>query len=154
MKLRVERKWKKDTYTIGILYVDGVRFCETLEDRDRGLKQTDGLQSIIARKVYGETAIPSGIYTIYMNVISPKYAAVTWYKNLCGGKMPRLSGVPGFDGVLIHPGNSALDTLGCILVGKNKVVGGLTQSKDTFKALYNKMASAHKRGESITIEIV
>jgi hypothetical protein len=153
MKLRVERKWKKDTYTIGILYVDGVRFCETLEDRDRGLKQTDGLQSIITRKVYGETAIPSGIYTIYMNVVSPKYAAVTWYKNLCGGKMPRLSGVPGFDGVLIHPGNSALDTLGCILVGKNKVVGGLTQSKDTFKALYNKMASAHKRGESITIEI-
>ena len=41
MKLKVDRRWKKDTYTIGVLYVDGVRFCETLEDRDRGLKQGD-----------------------------------------------------------------------------------------------------------------
>jgi len=153
MKLRVERRWKKSTYTIGILYINGQRFCETLEDKDRGLKQTDGLAAINALKVYGETAIPAGTYTVIMNVTSPKYAAVTWYNNLCGGKMPRLSGVPGFDGVLIHPGNSALDTLGCLLVGKNKVVGGLIQSKDTFKSLYKKMSEAYKKGEQITIEI-
>ena len=128
MKLELERKWPKATYTIGRLYVDGVLFCNTLEDRDRGLKQSDNLDYIKTRKVYGETAIPKGTYTVSMNVTSPKYAAVTWYHQLCLGKMPRLRDVPGFDGILIHPGNTALDTLGCILVGKNTKVGQLTES--------------------------
>lgn len=154
MKLRVERKWKKDTYTIGILYVDGVRFCETLEDKDRNLSQTDGINYILHTKVYGETAIPRGEYTVLMDVVSPKYAASSWYKKLCGGKVPRLQGVPGFEGILIHTGNTALDTNGCILVGRNKVTGGLTQSQSTMSVLYNKMSAAHKRGERITIEIV
>ena len=151
MKLEVVRKWKKDTYTIGALYVNGIRFCETCEDKDRGLKQTDSLATIKARKVYGETAIPTGTYKVLMDVVSPKYSGVAFYKNLCGGKMPRLQNVPGFDGILIHPGSNALDTYGCLLVGKNSVKGGLTQSRDTFKALYAKMLAAHKAGEEITI---
>jgi hypothetical protein len=153
MKLTVDRRWKKATYTIGILYVDGVRFSETLEDRDRGLKQTDSYSSIRSRKVYGETAIPTGTYEIRMDVVSPKYGAVTWYKNLCGGKMPRLTGVPGFEGILIHPGNTALDSYGCLLVGRNTKVGQVTSSKDTFAALYKKMKAVVDRGEKITIEI-
>ena len=151
MKLEVVRKWKRDTYTIGALYVNGVRFCDTLEDKDRGLKQTDSLATIKSRKVYGETAIPLGTYKVLMDVVSPKYSLVAFYKNLCGGKMPRLQNVPGFDGILIHPGSSALDTYGCLLVGKNSVKGRLTQSRDTFKALYAKMLAAHKAGEGITI---
>ena len=153
MRLTVDRRWKKATYTIGILYVDGVRFCETLEDKDRGLKQTDSYSSIRSRKVYGETAIPAGTYGIRMDIVSPKYGAVSWYQNLCGGKMPRLTGVPCFEGILIHPGNTALDSYGCILVGRNTKVGQVTSSKDTFAALYKKMKAAADRGESITIEI-
>lgn len=155
MKIELERRWKKATYTIGRLYVDGVYFCNTLEDRDRGLKQTDPIATIKSRKVYGETAIPSGTYGVAMNVTSPKYAAVSWYWQLCQGKMPRLLSVPGFEGILIHPGgsNGPLDTLGCILVGRNTKVGKLTESKATFQKLYKEMAKAVKDGEEITIEI-
>ena len=156
MKLRLERRWPKATYTIGRLYVDGVYFCNTLEDKDRGLKQTDQKYLIESRKVYGETAIPKGEYSVVLNVLSPKYAGVSWYKQKTGGYMPRLLSVPGFDGILIHPGgsNGPLDTMGCILVGKNTQVGRLTQSKDTFAALYKKMKAAWDKGEGISIEIV
>ena len=155
MKLEIDRRWKKETYTIGRLYVDGELFCNTLEDRDRGLKKTDTLLSIKTRKVYGETAIPTGIYGVAMNVTSPKFAAVAWYWQLCQGKMPRLLSVPGFDGILIHPGgsNGPLDTMGCILVGRNTKVGKLTESKATFKALYERMKKAYDKGEEITIDI-
>lgn len=153
MKLELERRWKKATYTIGRLYVDGQFFCNTLEDRDRGLKQSDPETYIKARKVYGETAIPTGTYGVSMNTTSPKYAAVSWYWKLCQGKMPRLLAVPGFDGILIHPGNDALDTLGCILVGRNTKVGKLTDSKATFQKLYKEMAKAVRRGEEISIVI-
>lgn len=153
MKIKVERKWKKATYTIGRLYVDGLYYFETLEDRDRGLRQTDPLSYIKTRKVAGETAIPSGIYRITMNVTSPKYAGVSWYWSLCRGMMPRLLDVPGFEGILIHPGNDALDTRGCILVGKNTKVGKLTDSKACFKHLYGLMKDAADKGEAITIEI-
>lgn len=154
MVLQLIRKWKRDTYTIGKLIVDGVPFCETCEDKDRGLKIADGLQEIKKRKVYGETAIPWGTYVVRMDVVSPKYAARDWYaKNCNGGRMPRIMDVPGWEGVLIHPGNSALDSLGCVLVGRNKVKGGLTQSKETFRALYGKMRKAYERGERITLEI-
>ena len=154
MKLLVDRAWKKETYTVSRLFVDGVRFCEVIEDKDRGLKQSQPISNIIARKVWGETAIPSGTYTVRMDVVSPKYKAVKWYDDLCGGKMPRLEGVPGFDGILIHPGNTALDSWGCLLPGKNTKVGQVTASRETFKVLYGKMKDAHDRGEQITIEIL
>ena len=153
MKIEVERRWKKETYTIGRLYVDGVYFCNTLEDKSRGLKQTDSLFFIKQRKVYGETAIPTGTYTVAMNVTSPKYSASAWYWQLCKGKVPRLMNVPGWEGVLIHTGNNALQTYGCILVGKNTKVGQLTESKATFKALYKEMKKAYDEGEEITITI-
>ena len=154
MNLKLDRRWKKSTYSVGILYVDGVRFCETLEDRDRGLFQGDTLAQIKSLKVYGETAIPIGKYTVAMDVLSPKYSAVKWYSDLCGGKMPRLLDVPGFEGILIHPGNTALDSYGCILVGRNTKVGQVTESKATFKKLYKKMKTAHDKGEKITLTIV
>ena len=155
MKLLVDRAWKKPTYTISRLFVDGERFYEVLEDVDRGLKQTDSIGYILSKKIFSETAIPSGTYIVRMDVVSPKYAAVKWYRDLCGGRMPRLEKVPGFDGILIHPGggNGPLDTSGCLLVGRNTIVGKLTKSRDTFKALYEKMLAAHNKGETITIEI-
>lgn len=154
MRLTLDRKWKKTTYTVGILYVDGVRFCETIEDRDRGLKQSDALDWIRAKKVAGETAIPTGTYRVRLDIVSPKYAGVKWYKDFCGGRMPRLMDVPGFDGILIHPGNTALDSWGCILPGRNTAVGKVTSSRDTFADLYKKMKATAGRGEEITITIV
>jgi len=154
MKIRVERRWPKDTYTIGKLYVDNILLCNTLEDKDRRLTKDDPLSKIRQVKVPGETAIPKGTYTVRMDIVSPKYAAVTWFKKLCGGKMPRLEGVPGFEGILIHTGNTALDSSGCLLVGKNTKVGQLTASRETFSVLYGKMKAAVDRGEEITIEIV
>lgn len=153
MRLRIDRRWRMDTYTIGILYVDGVRFCETLEDRDRGLTKMDSIEQIRSLKAYGETAVPIGTYRISMSVLSPKFSSVAWYKRLTGGKMPRLLDVPGFEGVLIHPGNTALDTHGCILVGRNTKAGQLTESHATFEILYKRMKAAADKGENITIEI-
>ena len=154
MKLRLERRWPKATYTIGVLFIDGIRYCETLEDHDRGLKQSDPLLYIQKRKIAGETAIPKGTYEVSMNVTSPKYAGVAWYYNFCRGKMPRLKDVPGFDGILIHPGTTALDTKGCILVGKNTKKGKLTDSRACFMEIYKLMKEDADNGEKITIEIV
>ena len=153
MKLTLTRNWRKATYTIGRLYVDGVYFANTLEDTDRGLDNRMTDAQIRRKKVYGETAIPTGTYLVDMGTVSPKYKAVAWFDKLCGGRMPRLKGVPGFDGILIHPGNTALDTKGCILVGRNSKVGQLTESRDTFQWLYVKMSAAVKKGETIVIEI-
>ena len=154
MKIRVERKWPKPTYTIGRFYIDGIFYCNTLEDADRGLKQTDHPDYIRARKVANETAIPKGTYGVAMNITSPKYSASSWYWSLCQGKVPRLLNVPGFEGILIHTGNNPLQTSGCLLVGKNTKVGQLTESKETFKKIYKLMKAAYDRGEEITIEIV
>ena len=153
MKLLVDRAWRKPTYTISRLFVDGKRFYEIIEDKDRGLKKSDTISYIMSKKVHSETAIPSGEYKVRMDVVSPKYQAVKWYNDLCKGRMPRLEGVPGFDGILIHPGNTALDSSGCLLPGRNTQVGKVTQSRETFAALYKQMKAAFERGEEITIEI-
>ncbi len=154
MELIVDRKWKKEGYTIGKLFVDDVFFCNTLEDKDRGLTSAMPIEKIKAMKKVAITAIPSGTYNVRMDVVSPKYSSNGWYvKNCNGARMPRLENVPGYVGVLIHPGNTAEETQGCVLVGKNDVVGKVTKSKDYFLQLYNKMYSAHKKGEKITITI-
>lgn len=154
MNILVDRLWKKDDYTIGKLYVNGEFLCNTLEDKDRGLTQSMSLEEIQKIKKPSVTAIPIGTYTIDMSTISPRFSKNSWLvKNCNNARLPRLLSVPGFSGVLIHPGNTAKDTDGCILVGKNDVKGMVTKSKDTFLCLYNKMISAHKKGEKITIAI-
>lgn len=147
MKLELKRIFRGPKYTIGKLYVDNQYVCDTLEDTDRGLKQTDSLSSIQKKKVYGQTAIPTGTYGITLNVISPKFKDRSWAK-FCNGKLPRLLNVPGYDGVLIHVGNKPEDTLGCILVGYNKIKGQLINSTEAFKKLYSVLS------KSSTITIV
>ena len=144
LKLLVTRNWKKPDYTIGRLFVREEFFCNTLEDTVRDLTKT--------KKVAGKTAIPAGVYEVTMNIISPKYSKKSAYK-WCGGRMPRLLGVPQFEGILIHPGNSATDTEGCLLVGENKVKGGLVNSQKTFRRLWTILEEAHRKGERIEIEI-
>lgn len=134
MELKVERKWPKDTYTVGRLYVDGKLFCNTLEDRVRELNTEE--------KIYGETAIPAGRYRVIFNW-SPKF----------GRNLPRLLNVPHFEGILIHPGNTAADSAGCILVGKNSAVGRLSESRDTSDRLNVLIEDAQRKGEDIFITI-
>lgn len=138
MNLTVKRVAKKDTYTIGKLYIDGVYFCDTLEDKDRGLKQSDDLAYITKHKVYGETAIPTGTYNVSLTY-STKFKKI----------LPLIENVKGFSGIRIHSGNTAQDSLGCILVGKNTVVGKVTNSRDAFNALFEKLQNQKK----ITITI-
>ena len=110
MNILVDRKWKKDTYTIGRLYINGQMFCNTMEDKDRGLKSNMPESKIKEVKVAALTAIPTGSYILSMNTISPKYSLKPWYFTNCdGGRMPRIEDVPGWSGVLIHPGNTAAD---------------------------------------------
>ena len=148
MKILVKRIAKKNLYTIGKLYIDGTYFCDVLEDTDRGLQQSMKLSEILSKKVPNKTAIPTGTYQIVMNIVSPKFKDRSWAKPY-GGKLPRLLNVPGFDGVLIHPGNNQDDTSGCLLVGKNKAVGKVLDSQNTFKALMKQLLGQ----QSITITI-
>lgn len=154
MELTLKRIAKRDTYTIGKLYVDGSYFCDTIEDKDRGLNNHMPLAEIKRKKVYAQTAIPTGKYEVLMDICSPKYSQKPKWKEYNGGFMPRLKDVPGYSGVLIHPGNTENDTMGCLLVGENKVVGKVINSEATFKRLYPIMLDAHNRGEKITVEVI
>lgn len=138
MKLLLKRRFKGPKYTIGTLYIDGTPLCDSLEDTDRGIKQSDPLSAIQSKKVYGETAIPTGTYRITVNR-SPKF----------GRDLPRLLDVPGYDGVLIHAGNAPSDTLGCILPGENKAVGKVLNSR----YWETKILELLKGQKDITIEI-
>ena len=153
MNIIIDRKWKKPEYTIGNMYIDDVFFSNTLEDTDRGLYNHMPLSYIKSVKIDNMTAIPYGTYTIDMDTVSSKYSSIKFYKDLCDGKLPRLCNVNGFDGILIHCGNTTKDTSGCILVGKNSIKGGITDSRNTFKKLYNILYSAHSKGDIITLTI-
>lgn len=152
MRLKLIRKYKLPAYTIGKLYINGVYFCDTLEDTDRGLSDTMPVAEIARRKRYGTTAIPYGTYRIDMNTISPKYQKRNpAYTRAYQHKLPRLLNVKGFEGVLIHAGNTANDTLGCVLVGRNTVKGKVLQSQATWRTLMDKLLTDRN---NITLEIV
>ena len=150
MRLKLVRIFKGKEYTIGRLYIDGVYFCDTLEDTDRGLSSAMLHGTILKKKVPGKTAIPTGTYFIDMATVSPRFKSRKWAKPY-GGRVPRLQGVRGFDGVLIHVGNTAGDTDGCILVGKNKVKGKVLDSTATYVKLFELLDKAEDYN-TITIE--
>lgn len=152
MELIIIRRFKGPKYTIGSLYINGTYECDTLEDIDRGLSDNMTEEEIKAKKVYGETAIPYGKYKVDMNTVSPKFKDRSWAKPY-GGKLPRLLKVKGFEGILIHVGNTASDSLGCILVGENKVKGRVINSTACFMELMTILLKANLRGEEITLEI-
>jgi hypothetical protein len=126
MKLTLIREVFTELSTIGSLYVGDKFFCYTLEDKDRGLKSSDLLPLIIAKKIYGKTAIPKGTYKLSLTQ-SPRFGRV----------LPRLHGVKGFDGVLLHRGNSANDSLGCILLGYKKGENSIFESTKAETNLIN-----------------
>lgn len=141
MKITLKRIALKDTYTIGKLYIDGEYFCDTLEDKVRDLNK-NGVFDNGEKKIYGETAIPYGTYN------------VKWtYSNKFKKYMPLIENVPSFAGIRIHAGNSSADTQGCVLVGENKAVGKVLNSKNTVNKLYPIIEKACKN-DSVTIEII
>lgn len=118
------------------MYIDGKYFSDTIEDVDRGLTSDMTLAEISKRKKYGITAIPTGTYKVDMNTVSPLYAKKNRnYSRPYGHKMPRVLNVKGYNGILIHPGTTANDTLGCLIVGENKVKGKVINSQATWKKL-------------------
>lgn len=149
MELRLERKWKKEKYTISNLYIDGVKICNCIEDTDRGLTQNMTEEQIRSIKVPGETAIPSGRYkVIFAN--SPRFGKTPYAIN---GMIPLLEGVKGFTAIRMHAGNTEKSTEGCLCLGKNDVVGKVTNSQYWCKKVFEKMWLAYSHNTPIWITI-
>lgn len=143
MNLTLNRIFKGPDYSIGKLYIDGEYFCDTLEDPVRTLpaccpNTSEGIPCACPGKVYARTAIPAGAYKITMEN-SPRFKRV----------LPLLHDVPHFLGVLIHAGNDADDTAGCILVGSNKAKGKVLESR----AASDRLNALLKKEREITITI-
>ena len=127
MKIKVDRIYKGESYTIGKMYLNGEYFCDTLEDAIRPVK------------IPNETAIPAGTYKVEVTY-SPRFK-----RNL-----PLLIDVPNYTGIRIHNGSNKDHTSGCILVGFNTAKGKLTDSRKTSDQLTNLLKSL---SEPIEIEI-
>ena len=121
MELLLQRLYLKTEYTIGRLSVDGLYFCDTLEDRVHDLS--------CEPKIPGRTAIPAGRYEVTVN------------------RSPR------FTGILIHRGNTAADTSGCILVGENREPGRVVNSTPYELRLTQMLKEAQQWGEKNYITI-
>jgi hypothetical protein len=130
MELDLRRVELSSVCTIGELYVDGEFECYTLEDAVRD------------RKIPGETAIPAGRYQVILSW-SPRFRRI----------LPLLVDVPGFEGIRIHPGNTAADTEGCILVGQARGAAAVFQSRGAFEGLFLKLEAATIVGREIWITI-
>ena len=143
MRILLQRHALKAGYTIGRMEINGRYFCDTLEDTDRGLSEEMSEDEIAALKVKGATAIPTGTYRIDMQTRSPRFGRV----------LPRLVSVKGYAGVLIHSGNTAADTEGCILVGENRERGKVLNSRATLERLLVFLRAAQAEGEEIELTI-
>ena len=143
MRILLQRHALKAGYTIGRMEINGRYFCDTLEDTDRGLRESMTEDEIAALKVKGATAIPTGTYRIDMQTRSPRFGRV----------LPRLVSVKGYAGVLIHSGNTAADTEGCILVGENRERGKVLNSRATLEHLLVLLREAQAEGEEIELTI-
>ena len=78
--LRLERCYNGDDYTIGTLSLNGLKLCDTLEPKDRGLSDVSTLAAVKATKAFGKTAIPTGSYTVTLGVVSSRFKARNWAK--------------------------------------------------------------------------
>lgn len=133
VELLVVRLPSTDTATEGSMFYDGKFECYTLEDPVR------------KEKVYGKTAIPAGRYEVILNM-SNRFKRV----------LPLLLGVSGFDGIRIHRGNKAKDTLGCILVGDQQTSSTddfIGMSKQAEERLIKKLEADKAKGKKIFITI-
>lgn len=119
MTLTLQRLLSDAHRTHGDLFIDGKWECFTLEDVVR------------ETKIYGETAIPEGLYKITME-----------HSQRFGPGTLTVNNVPGFTGVRIHAGNTEADTHGCPLVGMIRADASILRSRDALKSLKSKVAAA------------
>ena len=141
MELLLERKYLKEKYTIGDLYVDGVFFCNIMEDKVVDINK-NGLFDCGEFKIKGHTAIPYGEYEIKLTY-SPKFKR----------ELPLLLNVPHFEGIRIHRGNTPNDSAGCLLPGENKEKGKVLNSTK-YEIELVKRIKALPLNEKITIKII
>lgn len=149
--IKLKRTQKFPKYTIGELYVDGKKFCNTYEMTDRNInQQTENIND----KIFTDsTAIPYGIYKIGMRMQLREFS-VPRYTSWSGPiqfRVPYLEYVPGFGIITIHPKGTAFDTNGSISVG-NWVNGKFINSENVFTALYNKLVKLNAAEIYIEIE--
>ena len=137
------RKYKKDTYTIGELYVNGKLTCNTCEDADRKLNAFMSEAQVKKAKIKGQTAIPTGSYEMTVSM-SPKF----------GRRLIEVKGVKGFSGIRIHRGNTAADSEGCILPGENKIKGGVINSTRDEELLTQMVENAVRCNEQCLLTII
>ena len=137
LDMKLVRTKFKDTQTVGKLYLNGVYFCDTLEDKNRDLNK-NGIFDGGEKKVYAQTCIPFGQYKVIINQ-SPRFKRL----------MPRLLNVPHFDGILIHNGVTEKNSAGCILVGSYD-----GQKLVRSKEIFNKLFEIMKYYNDIQINIV
>lgn len=140
MKLTLKRIALRPTYTIGKLYIDGAYFCDTLEDTVRDTNKSGKFDNG-EQKIKGKTAIPYGTYEIKWTY-SPRFKKYT----------PQLMNVPSFEGIRVHAGNTSADTEGCLILGENKQVGKVLNSRATINKFYPIIKEACSNGK-VTIEI-
>lgn len=139
---RVSRHPSDTSCTIGDLWVsdDGgttwARLCWTLEDVVREITG----QSVESWKIHGETAIPRGTYRVIVD-----------HSRRFGRDLPHILDVPGFEGVRIHGGNTAVDTEGCILVAHNHPTEDVIQGNATENTVLPLLAK-HGNEAAIIIE--
>jgi len=146
MKLNVVRTQFGKDATNGLLFIDGVFECFTLEDEVRNVK------------VHSETAIPLGEYEIKLRTEGGFHSKYTARYGAMHKGMLWLQDVPNFKWILIHTGNQDSHTAGCLLIGetqqdldkgKDGFIGG---SGDAYKKMYPKVANALLSGEKVTIK--
>lgn len=140
MKLTLKRIALRPTYTIGKLYIDDAYFCDTLEDTVRDTNKSGKFDNG-EQKIKGKTAIPYGTYEIKWTY-SPRFKKYT----------PQLMNVPSFEGIRVHAGNTSADTEGCLILGENKQVGKVLNSRVTINKFYQIIKEACSNGK-VTIEI-
>ena len=140
MKLTLKRIALRPTYTIGKLYIDDVYFCDTIEDTVRDINK-NGKFDNGEKKIHSKTAIPYGTYEIKWTY-SPRFKKYT----------PQLMNVPSFEGIRIHAGNTSADTEGCLILGENKQVGKVLNSRATINKFYPIIKEACSKVK-VTIEI-
>ena len=130
MTLRVIREPSTVAATMGILLIDGVFTCWTLEDVVRAVK------------IPGETAIPAGRYEVRLS-LSQRFQKL----------LPEILTVPGFTGIRIHAGNTQADTHGCLLVGRVRAYDRVEESKLALMHVMEQLRRATTAGDPITITI-
>jgi hypothetical protein len=142
MNLKVHRYNSQGDFTQGLLTIDGVFQCYTLEDEQRALK------------VKGETAIPLGRYKVVLRKEGKFHEQYKSKFALFHKGMLHVTNVPGFEYILIHIGNTDDDTAGCLLVGRSTSENSIAESTIAYEGMYKKVIAAFDKGEEVWIEYV